>query len=161
MNTFVAYPQANGLVERANKSLMECIKARLGRDKVGWVDELPNVLWAHHTSLKQSNGETPFSLTYRCEVVIPTEIGMPTHRTMMIRKYENKDELRLSMDLLQERREATTIWEAKYKAKMDQYYNQKVRLTSFKLGEMYSEERKLAESRIEASWVLDGKGHTK
>ncbi|GKA01948.1 hypothetical protein Tco_0674613 [Tanacetum coccineum] len=86
---------------------------------------------------------------------------MPTHRTMMIRKYENKDELRLSMDLLQERREAKTIWEAKYKAKMDQYYNQKVRLTSFKLGEMYSEERKLAESRIEASWVLDGKGHTK
>nr|GEV45815.1 reverse transcriptase domain-containing protein [Tanacetum cinerariifolium] len=63
-------PQANRLVERANKSLMERIKTRLGRGKAGWVDELPNVLWAHQTSLKTSNGETLFSLTYGSEVVI-------------------------------------------------------------------------------------------
>nr|GEZ17174.1 reverse transcriptase domain-containing protein [Tanacetum cinerariifolium] len=44
MNTAVAHPQANGLVERANKILMEGIKARLGRERVRWVDELPNVL---------------------------------------------------------------------------------------------------------------------
>ncbi|GKE50538.1 reverse transcriptase domain-containing protein [Tanacetum coccineum] len=44
MNTAVAHPQANGLVERANKSLMEGIKARLGREITGWVEELPNVL---------------------------------------------------------------------------------------------------------------------
>ncbi|GJX78698.1 reverse transcriptase domain-containing protein [Tanacetum coccineum] len=60
MNTSVAHPQANGLVERANRSLMEGIKTRLGRERAGWVDELPNVLWAHRTSIKQSNGETPF-----------------------------------------------------------------------------------------------------
>ncbi|GKB09835.1 reverse transcriptase domain-containing protein [Tanacetum coccineum] len=44
MNTAVAHPQANGLVERANKSLMHGLKARLGRERVGWVDELPNIL---------------------------------------------------------------------------------------------------------------------
>ncbi|GKD55610.1 reverse transcriptase domain-containing protein [Tanacetum coccineum] len=60
MNTAVAHPQANGLVERANKSLMHGLKARLGRERVGWVDELPNILWAHRTMLKTSNGETPF-----------------------------------------------------------------------------------------------------
>ncbi|GJU88697.1 hypothetical protein Tco_1301120 [Tanacetum coccineum] len=38
---------------------------------------------------------------------------MPTHRTMMIRENENEDELRLNMDLLQERREAAAIKEAK------------------------------------------------
>ncbi|GJV21675.1 reverse transcriptase domain-containing protein [Tanacetum coccineum] len=119
MNTAVAHPQANGMVERANKSLMEGIKARLGRDRAGWVDELPNVLWAHRTSLKQSNGETPFSLTYGSEVVIPAKIGMPTHRTMMIKEDENEVELRLNIDLLQERREAAAIREAKYKTKME------------------------------------------
>ncbi|GKE16673.1 reverse transcriptase domain-containing protein, partial [Tanacetum coccineum] len=41
------------------------------------------------------------------------------------REEENKDELHLNMDLLQERREAATIREAKYKTKMEQYYNQK------------------------------------
>nr|GEW36010.1 reverse transcriptase domain-containing protein [Tanacetum cinerariifolium] len=64
MNTTVAHPQDNGLVERANKSLMKGLKARLGRERVGWVDELPNILWAHRTMLKTSIGETPFSLTY-------------------------------------------------------------------------------------------------
>ncbi|GJS61472.1 hypothetical protein Tco_0656256 [Tanacetum coccineum] len=34
---------------------------------------------------------------------------MPTHRTMMIREDENEDELRLNMDLIQERREATVF----------------------------------------------------
>nr|GEU29102.1 reverse transcriptase domain-containing protein [Tanacetum cinerariifolium] len=124
MNKAVAHLQENGLAERANKSLMEGIKARLGRERAGWVDELPNVLWAHRTSLKQSNDETPFSLAYGSKAVIPSEIGMPTYRTMLIREDENEDELRLNMDLLQERRETTTIREAKYKSKMEQYYNQ-------------------------------------
>ncbi|GJS70354.1 reverse transcriptase domain-containing protein [Tanacetum coccineum] len=115
MNTAVAHPQANGLVERANRSLMERIKTRLGREKAGWVDELPNVLWAHRTSIKQSNGETPFSLTYGSEAVIPAEIGMPSYRTLMIMEEFNKEEQRLNLDLLQERREAAAIREARYK----------------------------------------------
>ncbi|GJW81311.1 reverse transcriptase domain-containing protein [Tanacetum coccineum] len=44
ITTAVAHPRANGLVERANRSLMEGIKTRLGRERKGWVDELPNVL---------------------------------------------------------------------------------------------------------------------
>lgn len=99
----MAHPQANGLVERANGSLMHGIKTRLGRAKAGWVDELPNVLWAHRTSLKTSNGETPFSLTYGSEAVIPAKIGMPTHRTMMFNPEDNEEEQRLNLDLLQER----------------------------------------------------------
>nr|GEX19438.1 hypothetical protein [Tanacetum cinerariifolium] len=60
----------------------------------------PTYFMAHRTSLKQSNGETPFNLTYGSEAVIPVEIGMPTNRTMMIREDENENELRLNMDLL-------------------------------------------------------------
>nr|GEY45148.1 hypothetical protein [Tanacetum cinerariifolium] len=67
------------------------------------------------------------SLTYGSEAMIPVEIGMPTHKTMMTREDENEEELRLNMDLLQERREAVTLREAKYKTKMELYYNQKVR----------------------------------
>ncbi|GKB94502.1 reverse transcriptase domain-containing protein [Tanacetum coccineum] len=95
-----AKPLANSLVERANRSLMEGIKTRLKREKAGWVDELPNVLWARRTSIKQSNGETPFSLTYSSEAVIPAEIGIPTYRTLMIREGYNKEEIRLNLDLL-------------------------------------------------------------
>ncbi|GJV73041.1 reverse transcriptase domain-containing protein [Tanacetum coccineum] len=147
MNTAVAHPQANGLVGRANKSLMEGIKTRLGREKAGWVDELPNVLWAHRTSIKTSNGETPFSLTYRSEAVIPAKIGMPTHITMMIREGFNEEEICLNLDLLTERIELAAIREARYKTKLEQYYNKKVHLTSFKPGEFMF--RKNEASRVE------------
>ncbi|GKB68149.1 reverse transcriptase domain-containing protein, partial [Tanacetum coccineum] len=106
INTMVAHPQANGLVERANRSLLEGIETRHGREKARWVDELPNILWAHRTSIKQSNGETSFSLTYGSKEVIPAEICIPTYRTLMIREGYNKEEMRLNLDLLQERREA-------------------------------------------------------
>ncbi|GKA46238.1 reverse transcriptase domain-containing protein [Tanacetum coccineum] len=135
INIAVSHLQANGLVERANKSLMEGIKTRLGREKVGWVDELSNVLWAHRTSIKTSNGETPFSLTYGSKAVIPVEIGMPTYRTMMIREGLNEKEIRLNLDLLTERRELVAIREAKYKTKLEQYYKKEVHWTSFKPGE--------------------------
>ncbi|GKA66210.1 reverse transcriptase domain-containing protein [Tanacetum coccineum] len=109
--------------------------AQPGRERAGWVDELPNVLWAHRTSIKQSNGETPFSLTYGSEAVIPAEIGIPSYRTLMIREEYNEEEQRLNLDLLQERREAAAVREAKYKTKMEQYYNKRVRPAGFRPGE--------------------------
>ncbi|GJR71068.1 reverse transcriptase domain-containing protein [Tanacetum coccineum] len=120
---------------------------RLGKEKAGWVDELPNVLWAHRTSIKQSNGETPFSLTYGSEAVIPAEIGVSSYRTLMIREEFNEEEQRLNLDLLQERREATAIREARYKTKMEQYYNKKVRPAGFRPGEFVY--RRNEASRVE------------
>nr|GEW57257.1 reverse transcriptase domain-containing protein [Tanacetum cinerariifolium] len=133
MNTVVAHPQANGLVERANKSLMHGLKARLGRERVGWVDELPNIMWAYCMMLKTSNGKTPFSLTYGSEAVILAEIEMPTYRTIHFNEAQNKEEMRLNLDLSQERRETTAIREAKYKKMVEQYYNKRVR--QFKVGD--------------------------
>ncbi|GJR20141.1 reverse transcriptase domain-containing protein [Tanacetum coccineum] len=147
MNTAIAYLQANSLVERANKSLMHGLKARLGRERVGWVDELPNILWAHRTMLKTSNGETPFSLTYEREVVIPTEIGMPTYRTIQFNEISNEEEMRLNLDLIQERRETAAIREAKYKKKVEQYYNKWVRPIYFRVGDFVY--RRNEASRVE------------
>ncbi|GJU71624.1 reverse transcriptase domain-containing protein, partial [Tanacetum coccineum] len=57
--------------------------------------------------------ETPYSLTFGSEAVIPAEIGMPTHRTMMIKEGNgNEEKIRLNLDLLTERREAAAIREA-------------------------------------------------
>ncbi|GKB93802.1 reverse transcriptase domain-containing protein [Tanacetum coccineum] len=56
----VKHPQTNGLVERANRSLGEGIKARLDERSKDWIRELSHVLWAHRTMIKSSNKETPF-----------------------------------------------------------------------------------------------------
>ncbi|GKD95207.1 reverse transcriptase domain-containing protein [Tanacetum coccineum] len=132
----VKHPQMNGLVERANHSLGEGIKARLDERSKNWMEKLPHVLWARRTMIKSSNGDTPFSLTYGTEAVIPAEIGMPTLRTAEINLEENKEALEINLDLLEERREQAAIREAKSKANMERYYNSKVRSVSFKPGDL-------------------------
>nr|GEX82471.1 reverse transcriptase domain-containing protein [Tanacetum cinerariifolium] len=54
---------------------------------------------------------------------IPVEIGMPTYRTAVVDVVYNDEELRLNLDLLEERRERAAIREAKAKLKMTKYYN--------------------------------------
>ncbi|GJX58846.1 reverse transcriptase domain-containing protein [Tanacetum coccineum] len=58
-----------------------------------WIEELPHVLWAHRIMIKSSNRDTPFSLTYGTEVVIPAEIGMPTIRTAEVDLVQNNEAL--------------------------------------------------------------------
>nr|GEW42017.1 reverse transcriptase domain-containing protein [Tanacetum cinerariifolium] len=104
----VKHPQSNGLVERANRSLGEGIKARLGEGNKNWVEELPHVLWAHRTMIKSSHA---------VDVV------------------NNDEELRLNLDLLEERRERAAVCEARAKSKMMKYYNARVRIVAFKPGD--------------------------
>ncbi|GJS45884.1 reverse transcriptase domain-containing protein [Tanacetum coccineum] len=103
----VKHLQSNGQVERVNCSLGEGIKARLGEDNRNWVEEVTHVLWAHRTMIKTSNEDTPFSITYGTEAVIPVEIGMPSIRCAEVNQAENNEGLLLNLDILEERREKT------------------------------------------------------
>nr|GEW96327.1 reverse transcriptase domain-containing protein [Tanacetum cinerariifolium] len=96
----------------------EGIKARLGEGNKNWIEELPHVLWAHRTMIKSSHGDTPFSLTYGTKAVIPAKIRMPTYRTVTMDVVYNDEELRLNLDLLEERRKRVAIREAKSNLKM-------------------------------------------
>ncbi|GJU48590.1 reverse transcriptase domain-containing protein [Tanacetum coccineum] len=131
----VKHPQSNRLVERANRSLGEGIKARLGEGNKNWIEELPHVLWAHRTMMKSSHGDTPFSLTYETEAVIPAEIRMPTYPTAVVDAVHNNEELQLNLDLLEEQREYAAIRKAKAKLKMKKYYNARVRKVTFRPGD--------------------------
>ncbi|GJZ50971.1 hypothetical protein Tco_0605486 [Tanacetum coccineum] len=104
--------------------------------------------------IKSSNGETPFSSTYGAEAVIPVEIGMPTLRTAEVDMIKNNENLGINLDLLEEKREQTAIQEARSKAKMEKYYNARVRRTSFRPRDHVYYNKK-------ASSDLSGKDHTK
>ncbi|GKF25145.1 reverse transcriptase domain-containing protein, partial [Tanacetum coccineum] len=98
-------------------------------------EELPRVLWAHRTMIKSIHGDTPFSLTYGTEAVIPTEIRMLTHRTAVVDAVHNDEEFRLNLYLLEEKRECATICEAKAKLKMIKYYNARICNVTFRPGD--------------------------
>ncbi|GJR21985.1 reverse transcriptase domain-containing protein [Tanacetum coccineum] len=80
--------------------LGERIKARLEARSKNWMEEISHVIWAQRTMIKSSNGDTPFSLTYGTEAVIPVEIGMPTLRTAEVDVVRNDEALEVNLDLL-------------------------------------------------------------
>ncbi|GKC18219.1 hypothetical protein Tco_1015001 [Tanacetum coccineum] len=70
------------------------------------------IIKVHRTTLKSSNGETPFSLVYGSEAVIPIEISMETKRINEFKVRQNEKRCRQELGILKERREITSIREA-------------------------------------------------
>nr|GEU96253.1 reverse transcriptase domain-containing protein [Tanacetum cinerariifolium] len=87
------------------------------------------------TGNQSSHGDTPFSLTYGMEAVIPAKIGMPTYRTAAVDVVHNDEELPLNLDFLEERLERVAIHEASANLKMAKYYNARVRGVTFRPGD--------------------------
>ncbi|GJX11784.1 reverse transcriptase domain-containing protein [Tanacetum coccineum] len=52
--------------------IMNHIEKQLTRSQQGWVDDLARVLWVYRTRPRNSQKDTPFSLTYGFEAIIPT-----------------------------------------------------------------------------------------
>ncbi|KAL5558492.1 hypothetical protein UlMin_034703 [Ulmus minor] len=98
-----AHPKSNGQVEAVNKTINQTLKKKLEKSKGAWVDELPLVLWAYRTSFRAATGETPFSLAYGVEAVIPIEISLPTFRVDNFDVENNDVLLALATDLLEEK----------------------------------------------------------
>ncbi|KAL0448825.1 UNVERIFIED_CONTAM: hypothetical protein Slati_1438900 [Sesamum latifolium] len=97
--TTVAHPQANGQVEVTNRILVQGIKRRLERVGGNWAEELTSVLWAYRITPRGSTGESPFSLVYGTEAIIPAELGMPSHRVMNFSEECNENLLRENLIL--------------------------------------------------------------
>uniref|UniRef100_A0A2N9GCW7 Uncharacterized protein n=1 Tax=Fagus sylvatica TaxID=28930 RepID=A0A2N9GCW7_FAGSY len=69
------------------------------------------------------------------KTVIPVEIGLTTLRTTFHKEEENEGQLRLNLDLLDETREKAAQRIALYQGKMARYYNTKVKLRRFEIGD--------------------------
>ncbi|XP_030950110.1 uncharacterized protein LOC115974023 [Quercus lobata] len=122
-----AYPQSNGQAEAVNKTILNGLKKRLDDSKGIWVEELAHVLWTYRTTPCRSTGETPFSLTYGAEAVIPLEVNFPTQRTSTFCPSTNDKLLEKSLDLIDERREGAMVHLANYQQKLKQGYDAKVK----------------------------------
>ena len=70
----------------------------------------------------------PFAITYGAEAVIPLEANFLTLRTNFFTPSGNDELLGESLDLIEERREKTTIQLVYYHQKLKQGYNANVKL---------------------------------
>ncbi|KAK3003531.1 hypothetical protein RJ639_018380 [Escallonia herrerae] len=134
--TSVAHPQSNGQIENMNRGILQGLKKKLNEAKGAWVDELPKVLWAYRTTPHSVTGETPFSLCYGTEAMLPVEIGVPTIRALHFSELNNDVGLRANLDLVEEARTQAHVRSVIVKQRVAQYYNQKVRSKQFNEGDL-------------------------
>ena len=101
-----------------------------------WVEELSHVLWTYQTTPRRSTGETPFSMTYGAEAVIPLETGFPTLRTSSFALSNNDKLLEKSLNLVAERKESVMVKLAYYQHKPKQGYDANVKLRLLTVGDL-------------------------
>jgi len=105
----VEHPQTNGQVESANRVLFRGLKMRLEKAKGTWADEVPRIVWAYHTTPQSTTKETPFSLVYGSDAMIPVEIHESSLRFQNFVAEESNEERQVNLDLLDEVREEACI----------------------------------------------------
>ena len=135
VTTTPRYPQSNGQAEASNKVIINNLKKRLIGAKGGWADELPDILWSDRTTPKVATGQSPFSLVYGCEAVLPTEMIVPPARCQLSTPAQNNAKLAHDLDTVDELRESAERRLAVHTQQVARSYNKNVKIRVFKLGD--------------------------
>ncbi|XP_074346802.1 uncharacterized protein LOC141685606 [Apium graveolens] len=105
----VCHLQSNGQTEAVNKIIKHTLKTKLEEKKGTWPKELTQVLWSYNMTPRTTTGETPFSLVYGCEAMVPVEVGVGSFRRDNYDSEENEVNHRLYLDMIEETREDVQI----------------------------------------------------
>ncbi|RWV87729.1 hypothetical protein GW17_00050247 [Ensete ventricosum] len=121
------HPQANGIAEVTNQTILEGLKRRVTGTHRAWVDELPNILCASQTTPKTPMGESPFSLTFDTEAILPPEMVYTNLRVEYYEEPTSFNRLRENLNLLKERRVKAHLRAFTYKKIVARLYDYRVR----------------------------------
>jgi len=136
----VAHPRSNGQVERANGEVLRGLKTktfdRFKTGGTGWIEELPSVLWSLRTTSSRATDETPFSLVYGAEAVLPTELKYGSPR---VRAYDEESQRTQRIDdvnFLKEIRCQAALRSARYQQGLRRYHSRRVRPRELQAGDL-------------------------
>ncbi|VFQ73394.1 unnamed protein product [Cuscuta campestris] len=153
----VAYPQGNGQVENANRTIVDGLKKRLGEEGHKWLEALPHTVWAHRVTSSRATGETPFVLTYGCEARLPVEAEIPTFREAVYQPGQNEVDHLAELNLVEERRTLAAVKMAGNQRSVKRYHDNRVGPRYFQVHDEVLRRRVLVNQMREASWCETGK----
>ncbi|GKA72717.1 reverse transcriptase domain-containing protein [Tanacetum coccineum] len=106
--------------------IMNHIEKQLTRSQQGWVDDLAQVLWVHRTLPRNSQKETPFSLTYGSKAII-----------LIAKNAVAKDNKGRTKEVTKKKegKEVASIEEAYYQNKLRMYHNERSSHSTYKTGD--------------------------
>ena len=76
------HPQANGMIERGHKSIIDALSKMSAGGSTYWVRNLPTVFWADRSTVRTSIGLIPDYISCGNELVLPIELEVPTWRIL-------------------------------------------------------------------------------
>ncbi|XP_073061746.1 uncharacterized protein [Primulina eburnea] len=96
--------------------MVQAWKARQGEAHGSWADKLSSILWSYRTTTKTATKETPYSMEYGTEAVLPAEIG----QSARIMRYGLDNDTLHAMDLylVEENRDRAKFRMNAYRKKM-------------------------------------------
>ena len=121
-------PQANGQVERVNRSIRAYLTIFVREDTLDWETYLPSLRYAHNTSINRSTCHTPFYLLYTHDPTLPWTLTQPTLPTGPNWASERYQAMIWARNLVLENNEEAR---QAYKA----YYDKSVKDRPFKIGD--------------------------
>ncbi|XP_057431999.1 uncharacterized protein LOC130724727 [Lotus japonicus] len=137
----VEHPQTNGQAESANKVILRGLKRRLSEAKGAWLDELLVVIWSNNTTPHSTTRETPFTMTYGADAMLPAEIDNNSWRIAPRLEGENSSNMAVELDLLSETREEARVREAAMKQRAAARYDPKVCPRAMQEGDLVLKKR--------------------
>ncbi|VFQ76806.1 unnamed protein product [Cuscuta campestris] len=121
----VAYPQGNGQVENANRTIVDGLKKRLGEAGNKWLEELPHIVWAFRVTPRRAHGEAR----------LPIEAELPTFRESSYQAQQNEEDHLAELNLVEERRKAAEVRMSTYQQVVKKYHDNKVGPRYFQVGD--------------------------
>ncbi|XP_056688000.1 uncharacterized protein [Spinacia oleracea] len=151
------YPQANGQAESSNKTIIASPKKRLDDKNGRWAEELSSILWANRTTPRTATGQTPFSLVYGCEAILPPEVTLPSARYGLMTPEQNDVELGENLDNTEDFREAALIRMASQQQIVAKCFNKNVKIKVFKEGDwvlrkVFQNTKELNAGKLAPAW---------
>ena len=103
---------------------------------------------------RNATGETPFSLAYGIEAVVPIETEIPTFRVEAFNEENNDNDIFLELDLIDQKRSEALNRLAAQKRKVKKYYNSKIKRRTFAVGSLVLR-RVFQNTQVQGADVLD------
>ena len=93
-------------------------------------------MWAYHTTPQSTTRETPFSLVYGSNTMIPIEIQENSPRFQNLVAEESNEKRKVNLDLLDEVREEPRIKAEALKRRVEYKYRSKLRPRQFRVADL-------------------------
>ena len=89
------------------------------------------MLWAYRITARLTTGETPFSLAYRYEAMVPVEIRAGSLRREKYNPKHNETLKRHKLDFIEEKRRDSQLRVVVYQQLIARYFNSNVKTRRF------------------------------